>query len=168
MATAEKPLAHNKQLAEDVDPATGEIIQFKKASQALQYAETWEQAAEIMGSEVEKASEFGDGFTLLDERGKDNLVGVPFVVIAFNLNESKQYGGNTFASVRLITKDNKRLVFNDGGTGIVPFLQDFLKKTGRNYGLIAQRGLRVSEYEVEVNGKTIEAKTYYFDTSAAD
>lgn len=157
--------AANKTPAKDIDAETGEIVTYKKASQDLQYAQTWEDAAALMGEDISHAEEFGDGFTLLSKDERNQLIGVPFVVIAFQINDSKEYGSE-FASVRLITKDNKRLVFNDGGTGIVPFLKDFRNRTGRNYGLVAGNGLRVSEYETEVNGKTISAKTYYFDTSA--
>lgn len=150
--------------AEHLDEVTGEIVKYEKASQELQSAQSWEDAARLMGENIAYTTEFGDGYALLDEKGKATLVGVPFVVTAFNLNLSKEYGGD-FASVRLITKDNRKLVFNDGGVGIVPFLKDFLFKTQRNYGLVAEQGLRVSEYETEVEGKTIKAKTFYFDTS---
>lgn len=121
------------------------------------------------GTDVVNAAELiGDGFELIKD--KDSLVGVPFVIVDFQFTTSKdrtdpETGEPTqFVTARLVTETNRKLIINDGSTGI----RDQLRSVGEIGGavLYVPRGLRVSEYQVEIVGKngkthTEPAKTYY-------
>lgn len=128
-------------------------------------------AKEVYGDEsvVLASDAIGDGFALLDKDQKGTLVGTPMIFLKWALSEGDYVDQETgekgeFAVVRAVTKDNKKIVFLDGGTGIVQQLKMFeADNFGRQGGLVAQKGLRVSEYDHPQYGKS---KTYYIDTSA--
>jgi len=110
----------------------------------------------------------GDGFAL--SKDKDALVGRPFVILDYQFSTSRDTLNpetgepNVFVSVRLMTEDNRKLIINDGSTGIRDQLRNLPDAVAGSV-LYVPRGLRVSEYEVEtvVKGKTVKqnAKTYY-------
>jgi hypothetical protein len=61
-------------------------------------------------------------------------------------------------------KDGKKVVFNDGGTGIPPQLRTFIEENGgRDTGIFCEKGLRVSRYKYvdEKDGKEKDAATFY-------
>jgi len=91
---------------------------------------------------------------------KDELIGVPFVIarIRFNTNDNDEV---TFVSVCAYTKDRK-VVFNDGSTGIFEQLSAYVSKHDRTTAISCPKGLRVSRYEyVNDKGVTTPAATYY-------
>ena len=119
---------------------------------------------------VDVASDvLGDGFALLDTKNKAQLVGVPCVFAEWTFNDG-DFG--TFVSARVIARTEvggvRKLIINDGSTGIAETLAKYTKDTGKTGGLLAPRGLRVSEYEYvdPQTGERKPAKTYYIDTSA--
>jgi len=96
---------------------------------------------------------------------KDVLVDVPFAIIDVREYEGKF--GPTVA-VACITQDNRRLVFNDGSTGVMSQLKDIIAQTGRRGGFICPNGLRASSFEYQPTdfdgqpmGNPIPATTYY-------
>lgn len=122
--------------------------------------------------EVQDVQDVTGDFTLLD---KAALVGKEFTVIHWQENFSDENGEYdesgvfhpaVFASVYCITPDARKIVFNDGGVGILPVLRNHLNDTGRTYGVRAPWGLHASEYKTEIAGKVQGATTYYFATSA--
>lgn len=126
-------------------------------------------AQEVTGG-VEQASDvLGDGFALLPTDGKGTLVGVPLLILAYNFSEGDN---GEFVTLRVITKDNRKLIVNDGSTGIRDQLKDYDSRSqGRS--LYVANGFRRSDYQYDdVNQKTGEIKkknatTFYLDTSAA-
>lgn len=142
---------------------------------------------------VNVAENLGNGFTVLDRDEKDRLVGVPFLILGYTLNDG-DYGDEGFCSLMIVTGEDKRFVINDGGAGIREQLLDLAEQyPGRFGGFFVPRGLSVSTYatcpgcnrprreSVEVctnllsNGsecgntetKRGEGSTYYLDTSDA-
>lgn len=105
-----------------------------------------------------------------DLRDKTELVGLPFRItgIFFTRNEK----GIEYANVEAEDKDGEEFEFIDSSTtGIKHQLSTFLglkgitpKYDGEVYevNIVAPKGLRVSEYEVQdMRGNTKMAKTYY-------
>lgn len=119
------------------------------------------------GVELEDWNDYGTGFVVTD---KAALVGVPLVLLEWRFNEG-DFGG--FVSAAAVTADGRKVVINDGSTGIREQLEMVTaQRRKRNHphpqaGLKVMAGLTVSEYETEaVNPKTGEtvktrAKTYY-------
>lgn len=125
------------------------------------------------GAKVYDVGEVIPDFGLVDS---SELVGVPFTVAHFEPRYSEQFGRfrpedglfekGLYYSVFVITDDGKRLVFNDGGTGIVPVAENFIETTHQTGGMRCPWGLRASSYEkVLDNGQKVQATTYYFATS---
>ncbi len=109
-------------------------------------------------------------------RDKRELVGKPFLVVEWELRNSDT---NSFVDVDGIIRARQyvcvvammdggkgmpaeRIVFNDGGTGIRPVLEQHEAKTGHRGGLLC-KGLRVSEYEYKnpETGASSQARTFY-------
>lgn len=127
------------------------------------------------GITVENISdEVSDGFDLIDD--KDVLCGLAMLVIGWRTN-SGDFG--EFVSVRAICKDGpwqgKRIIFNDGSTGIKTQLHNIeSKRTAKgnptnslNEWILApmhaDKGLRRSDYTyTDDKGESRPAKTYYF------
>lgn len=57
-----------------------------------------------------------DTYTSADE--KDELIGVPFVITGITFRPSDKKEGGDYVSLEATTKDNERIVINDGSTGI--------------------------------------------------
>lgn len=123
--------------------------------------------------EVEAASSaIGDGFALLTTDQKVQLIGVPCVFLSWSFAASEVGERGEFVTVRVVTEDGRKVVVNDGSTGIYQQLKDYTTETnGRDGGLIVRRGLRKSDYTYTVTegkdkGKEKAATTYYIDTAA--
>jgi hypothetical protein len=119
------------------------------------------------GSAVVDASVYGGG----ELTEKDELIGTPFVVTDFEISQSDTHTRNDngvirpveFAVVRCRTIHGERVVFTDGGTGILPVLLEHEERTGKRGGLVARKGLRRSDYTKKLdNGTTTAATTFYF------
>lgn len=114
------------------------------------------------GVEIESWDDYGTGFNVVD---KSRLVGVPFRILEWKENDGGDYG--TFVSVLLVTGNNEKIVINDGSTGVAEQLHKVAERRiakGRALpfaGLDVPRGLRVSEYDKEIDGKITKARTYY-------
>ncbi len=94
---------------------------------------------------VSAADELGDGFELLTEQGKTSLVGVPFIVLDGTINPDGDFG--SFVSLRVMTKDGRKVIINDGSTGINAQVTDFINRRGTIAGLAVMHGLRSSEFK---------------------
>lgn len=118
-----------------------------------------------LGVQVEKAADvLSDGFELIEDKG--TLVKTPMALLSWSFSESKEYGGE-YVVVRAITRDNRRIRFVDGSTGIRKQLRDLTdKRVNESHpyptGALLCGGLRVSEYDyTNDKGKTAKARTYY-------
>lgn len=125
-------------------------------------------ATEVHGQIVAADRELGDGFALLSKEQKNLLCGVPLLLL-----EWKFRGGDfgNFVTLRVIARNPdasvSKYILNDGSTGIAEQLADYQKNTGRTGGMFVGKGLRRSDYEVDIDGDMKAASTFYLDTSQA-
>lgn len=117
------------------------------------------------------AEDLGDGFTLVKEEQKAALVGVPMLCLYAQLRTG-DLGG--YVVVRCITKDGRKVVVVDGGTGMYEQLSEYMTANDGRWPNLWPRGLRRSDYKTDIpNPKkpgetlTVDATTFYIDTSAA-
>lgn len=123
------------------------------------------------GGRVFNITEVQPDFALVDA---EELINIPFTVAHFEIRKSDDFARfdangmmvpGKYVSVYVLTDDNKRLVFNDGGTGILPVAENFISVTNQTGGMRCPWGLRASRYETVVNGQKVKATTMYFATS---
>lgn len=130
-------LVHNEATLID-DAALASIGSFRDAAALL----------DRMGVEAESASDYGTGFKVVD---KATLVGQPFLIIEWRFNDG-DFGGRQFVSVAAVTKDDRKVIFNDGGTGVCKQLatvtQQRRDRGHRNpqAGLLVESGLTATSY----------------------
>lgn len=123
-----------------------------------------------LGGEVVDVTDLGDGFSVLDNKNKTQLIGVPFIIlsVSFHAGDHTREDGEKgeFTSLRVVTKDGRKLVINDGGSGIYEQMKMLHKMRPESVGkpIVVHKGLRVSEYDHPQYGPS---KTFYLDTSAA-
>lgn len=153
--------------------------QENKGSQVAKLATDWAEidgidaalaVIESQGITVENISdEVSDGFDLIDD--KDVLCGLAILIIGWRTSNG-DFG--EFVSIRAICKEGawtgKKVVFNDGSTGIKGQLHKIESKRGLNslnewvvVPMHADKGLRRSDYTyTDDKGESRPAKTYYF------
>lgn len=113
--------------------------------------------------DIVSASEFGNGFAVLETKDKGQLVGVPFIILDWTLREGDN---GDYVSLEIVTQDNRKLIVNDGSTGILKQIRD-IAETGDTRAIYVKKGLRKSEYTyTDGEGKQKPAVTFYLDTSA--
>ena len=101
------------------------------------------------------------GDLLGDEFGdvvkKEQLVGVPFLVVDVKFHNDGEFG--PFAAILCLGNDGKRFVFTDGSTGVYRQLVELAERFDDRplAGIACRKGLRASEYEKD--GR--KAVTYY-------
>jgi hypothetical protein len=124
---------------------------------------------------VDASAVLGDGFAVLDAKDKDQVCGVPLLLIEWDFNPEGKFG--EFVIVRAAQIDDvgqivrKVIIIDGSSTGICRQLKDFTAQYDRNYGMLVRHGLRKSEYEYEElqpDGNVVNkpAVTYYLDLSA--
>lgn len=123
-----------------------------------------------VGADVEAFSDYGSGFTILQD--KTRLVGVKFVILEWRFTPSAKFGGD-FVSMAVVTESGEKWIVNDGSTGISAQLRAITDEriaNGRPNPQMALRvdgGLRKSTYSQEYTDdktgeiKTREATTFY-------
>jgi hypothetical protein len=109
------------------------------------------------------ATEYGDGFILLDSKKKETLKGVDFLILSGHVR-SDAATGREYVSLRIITEDGRKLVVNDGSVGIAEQAKRIGRERGSLTGVMVKGGLTGGSYTVEDpdSGDMIEASTYYF------
>lgn len=96
------------------------------------------------GIAVTDMSEYGDGFEMLDDKDKRQLVGVPFIII--DATESEGDYGKTFVVVSLMTRDGRKVRLTDGSTGIRDQVVRDIGGVDKAPGITVMHGLRASDY----------------------
>ena len=110
--------------------------------------------------EAVDVSDYGSGFALLKD--KRILVGVPFVIVQWIDNSDKGDYAGGFVSLYVVTEDGRKLIVNDGSTGIRDQLIRIKNRSGRMGNILCRTGLSVSDYEYEdTDGVMRPASTYY-------
>ncbi len=144
-----------------VDTETGEIVAAPQIRLPQTFVpDTWEDIeAALEGDLIEFQ---GSPYELTE---KQKLIGEPFIITDLRFWDGDK---GPVVSVCLLTKDGRKLVFNDGSSGIFRQLQDIVSQTNRFSGIKVMRGLRASSYETTEKdfdgnpiGKPFKATTYY-------
>ena len=125
--------------------------------------------AEISAADLFASADVIEGFDLRD---KAELIGTAFVITAVRFETNAR--NVTLAYMTAMFRDGERFEFSDSSsTGVKAQVESYLITRDKNANtkgntgeifdvkLLAPNGLRVSKYEVEVQGKKREAKTYY-------
>jgi hypothetical protein len=159
-------VARRSALDEIVPEVMGGASAFDES--ALRSLDSFESALamvqEAHGEVVDASDTLGDGFALIDN--KDELVGLPMVLMEWAFRDGDF--GRAYVSVRAVAKTRTgmlKVIFNDGGTGIAEQLARVTKDTGKTGGMVVGKGLRRSDYDVEIDGRQSSASTYYLDTA---
>ena len=116
------------------------------------------------GVATESVEDYGNGFSVCTD--KRVLVGQAFVVLEWRFNSGDF--GESFVSANIVTEDGRKLILNDGGTGIRAQLVEVTQKRNSSghahpqAGLLCRRGLSQSDYKYESKpGVWAEATTFY-------
>lgn len=134
----------------------------------LQNLATFDDAVALLTQQygtIEDANRvIGSGFSLMDGSAKSRLVGEPFLIVHCMFPESTDYKNEDgtaahYAVTHIITKDGRKLILTDGGTGIYRQLEEWCIRSGRYGGLMVAGGLRESKYELPDGSG--EGTTYY-------
>lgn len=107
----------------------------------------------------------GNGFNVLSKDNKSKLVDVPFAILGWDFHDGDI---GTFVSFRIVTQNGTKLIVNDWSTGIMAQLAGLEPCV-----LLVPKGLRVSEYHTDKNGKPTRdpaafkgmGRTYYLSTN---
>lgn len=145
---------------------------------------SWEDAQAYFAQEEIEVSvglEVSDGFERYGEEDKPSLVGTPFIILDW-----RRLSGDMgmFATVRVLTRDGKRIRFSDGSSGVYQqLLQIEIEREKKGHkalsqGVLVRKGLRASEYYVYKDSREVipkdlvdtvpkeqklKANTYYLD-----
>lgn len=109
------------------------------------FDEAFAAAQEMYGDVVDASTTIGTGFDLMQTDEKDQLVGEPFIVLEIKFNWSDQYN-QEFVSFVAVTEHGRRVIVNDGSTGIYAQLRSFVDEYNRYGGILVKGGLRRSDY----------------------
>lgn len=114
-------------------------------------------ALEKIGAKVVDSDDLGHGFKVTD---KATLVKVPLLIIGYRFHDSESA---KFVTVFAVTEDDRKVIFNDGGTGIYSQLQQYSEKSIDS--ILLRDGLSRSDYQYEdEKGVMRDATTYYLST----
>lgn len=161
--------------AEKVNKETGEIsptvsiINDEMLAEIQSFDDALALVNSVLGGEVVESDKvLGTGFGVADE--KNAYVGIPFIVMRADKNLSDMLDPETgekrvFWSLHCVTRDGRKVIINDGGTGIGAQMTELYRRHPEMTGkpLLVKKGLRVSNYVHPVHGPSV---TYYLDTSA--
>jgi hypothetical protein len=165
-------------------PGSQEIAQQSESifsSDELQSIETWDDYFNLLEQKEEPVyfaeKVLGDGFAILSTNQKHQLCDIPLAFIEWRFNGGKM---GEFVSAKVIAKtgdmpsDLRKVIINDGSTGIYRQLKEFSAKTGKFGGLIVKAGLKESNYDREVTDEKtgqilmVPSTTYYINQAAVN
>jgi hypothetical protein len=176
MTEEEKSLLNEMELA---SPYAGEVLARKlegqvmaKLSDAFGPAELAidlvDLSPDVLADEALDLGEVLDEWELV---APADLVGVPFIIVGVNLNETDLNVDGVYANVRCITIEGGRKVcFNDKSTGVFEQLKKIVNSMETPRPIKCKGGLRVSTYHwSEKEGRITEgnpnAATFYLSSS---
>lgn len=110
---------------------------------------------------VASTADFGTGFSVVDTKQKGILIGVEFAIVGIEFHDGDN---GEFATLHIVTKDGRKLIVNDGSTGICQQARDIVKRAPKGKRLIVMcpKGLTRSDYTyVDEAGEEHAASTYY-------
>lgn len=114
------------------------------------------------GIDVTPISDFGEGFILLPTKDKATLKGVDFLIIDGGIRIDAKTG-REYLSFRLITRDGRKFVVNDGSVGLCAQGRRILAARHSLTNVSVMGGFTGGEYDtVDANGNPTVASTFYF------
>lgn len=149
---------------EVIAPLPGQKVQTEQLAALTSFDDALKLAAELVGEEniLRADQEIGDGFGIL--KNKDSLIETPLIFISWDFNVGDQ---GEYVSVKVMTKEGRKFILNDGSTGIYAQLVAYTAKKKVCGGLLVGKGLRRSDYTfTNEKGEETPATTYYIDTSS--
>lgn len=103
------------------------------------------------------------GFRLIGAEEKEELIGVPFLVVSAILRHDHKKDSD-YVDVMLVTADDRRIWLRDSSQGVFQQFLHMFRVVGENrvHGVWVRRGLRYEENPfIRANGETVMARTYY-------
>ena len=169
-------VAENGALIMSESTTEGTLVEAKKGSSLFSNSElrdlTWDSLTAILRDRdlqpVNIGDVLGDGFDLIPTENKGQFVKVPFAIVSYQFAEGEN---GEFVSFRAFTQDGRKVILNDGSTGICEQLRE-LHAAGVGLPLWVPGGLRVSRYRyTDVDKRTgveteRDAETYYLSTAS--
>lgn len=148
----------------DTTLATRPVISDEELS-AIQSFEDAARLANDTGNLINAAEDIGTGFAVVD---KDLLVGVEFIMVNARKNVDNATG-RPFWTLHCVTKDGRKVIINDGSTGIAQQLDVLGQKRANVFPMYVPKGLRKSEYTTMIlnrQGKEepTQATTFYLSS----
>lgn len=135
-----------------------DLKSIKSFDDLLAFAQHPDVSDHIVIADVET---YGLGFDLVED--KNDLIGKHFVILEYKFNAGKY--AEDFVSMMIITKDGRKLILNDGSTGIreqMKMIDKTAQAEGAMVAINVRKGLRVSNYTyVDDKGKETPASTFY-------
>ena len=106
----------------------------------------------------------GNGFEVLPNDQKHKLVDEPFVIVDWRFYQGDK-GPGLVVALMVVTRDGRKLIINDGSTGIRQQVES-LDKAGARPPILV-KGLTRSDYDFAdpQTGEVKRATTYYLSTS---
>lgn len=160
-----------------VDVTGHQVVEIRSASTSeLAEVETFADAmrlAQNLYGDLIPSYDLGDGFVGIED--KATLIGVPFIVMGWGLGWSDFGVNERFSILRVVTQDDRKLRFSDGGSGIHRTMMERFKGNPENFqALVALGGLakadpytpRNQDGSPVLDGKgnpILKAVTYRFD-----
>lgn len=158
VASNDAPVTTSEQSDKQVAETTSHIDEATLAS--LKSIADVRSMFESAGMPIRVVSDYGTGFTILED--KDKLCGVPFLIVdaRFSLGDFGQ-----FVSLTVMTNQEEKWIVNDGSTGICDQVEALVKQVGTVQGMLVTHGLRRSDYDYTEpkTGNKVPATTYYLD-----
>lgn len=163
--------------------SNGEIVVSRLNDGMLAEIQSFDDALKVVndvfGGEIVEADKvLGTGFGVADEKAA--YVGIPMVILKGDRNPSDKGEKGRFWSLHAVTKDGRKVILNDGGTGIADQMDalaermpDLFLRSQNEQGqervsmakpMLIKRGLRMSSYVHPTAGPSI---TFYLDTSGS-
>lgn len=143
---------------QDKKPRNSDAYDITELRGISSFAEAQRLATEKFGTIDDASTEIGSGFTVVNNKEKDRLLGVAFVILSMDFNIGDMGG---FVSFVAVTEDNRKVIVNDGSSGIYAQLEEWNLRTNKGGGLFVKGGLRKSEYP-NPNGEG-QSTTYYLN-----
>ena len=145
-------------VAKEVDTETGEVVSVKDVRDQI-VPLSFDEAMSIWSDDI---IEVKSDWEVVD---KKELVNIPFVI-----QQVRFYEGNFGPAVAAmaVTQGNRRVVFNDGSSGVREQIRELVNRHQRHGGFLCPHGLRFSEYEYQEEdfdgnpiGDLKKTRTYY-------
>lgn len=153
-----------------IDSATGEVISASSIvsdDDLRSIGESGDAFADALalanriGNVIDAGAELGTGFNVAE---KDALIGEAFVVLDArkNIDEATK---RAFWSLTVVTKSGRKVILNDGGTGIAAQMDALAERHEKVVPMVVAGGLRKSTYNHPEHGIST---TFYLATVGAD